>query len=113
MKVIYIENIKLVSINQKFGMNKLANKLYLNEPYRKLKDQLISACVNTSIKSPYNISIEMSAYVDIDNCIKVILDALQSKGVIDNDKNVLELLVNKKQIKRGRAGSLAVYVYSI
>ena len=55
-------------------------------------------------------SIFVEGYLDIDNAIKVTLDAIQEKGVIDDDKNVLELNVIKVPATRGASGSIAVYV---
>ena len=55
-------------------------------------------------------SIFVEGYLDIDNAIKVTLDALQEKGVIDDDKNVLELNIIKVPAKRGTPGSITVYV---
>lgn len=110
MKVVDIENIKIPSINNKYGYNPKSGKLYLNGPYREFKKLLVSHCVDISIAGPYSVSIFIEGYLDIDNAIKVTLDAIQEKGVIDDDKNVLELNIIKVPAKRGTPGSIAVYV---
>jgi Holliday junction resolvase RusA-like endonuclease len=65
---------------------------------------------NSMIQSPYEVHIDVSAYQDIDNFIKPILDILQLGKVIDNDKNVNLLYVRKTPIKRGQLGKLEVFV---
>lgn len=53
----------------------------------------------------------MSTYIDIDNPLKAIIDALSR--VIEDDRMILELHVYKEQIKRGRSGSVRVFVETI
>lgn len=60
---------------------------------------------------PYRVDIYMETYLDIDNPIKLVADCLGN--CIDNDRNILELSVIKKSIKRGRSGKLIVWVEEI
>lgn len=113
MKVIDIKNIKMNSINQKFGYNPKTRKLYSNSEYKQFKACLINELnanhVN-QIAPPYYVDIYMETYLDIDAPIKAILDALQEHGCIINDRDVLSLSVQKKQIKKGTKSSLQIVV---
>lgn len=113
MKVIDLKNIKLTSINGKYGYNPKLKRFYLTPEYRKFKKLLTQEIkYNTSItiKPPYYVEIRIKTNLDIDNCIKVILDALEDSGVIDNDKNILGLLILKQEIDKKIKSSLEVYV---
>lgn len=116
MKVIDIKSIKMSSINQKFGYNPKSGKLYNNSEYKQFKELLKQNMLERHIKpiaSPYFVDIYMETYVDIDAPIKAILDAMKSYGVIDNDKNVLQLSVQKKEIGKGKLSVLQVVVDSL
>lgn len=39
---------------------------------------------------------------DLDNCAKLVLDALQKARVIDNDRQVRQLWINAKDVKKGQ-----------
>lgn len=105
MKVIDLDNIKFVGINKKFYRN-----FSLTNEYRKFKELLILSCAKAKIQPYYQIIIYMETYHDIDAPIKVILDALETAEVIDNDRNVINLMVHKKFNKRGRPDKLEVSV---
>jgi Holliday junction resolvase RusA-like endonuclease len=62
------------------------------------------------IKPPYSVSIELKTPTDIDAPLKAIFDALQSKGIIDDDKNILELKMRKTIAKRGSLGAIKIDV---
>lgn len=109
MLVLDIAEIQIASINNKFRKNS-KGQLYLSPEYRQFKTDLTKCCRGVTLKPPYAVSIELSTATDADAPIKAILDALQDKGVIDDDANVLELSVRKKPIKRGRLGSVQVDV---
>jgi Holliday junction resolvase RusA-like endonuclease len=52
----------------------------------------------------------MHTYNDYDNILKPISDALQDAGVINNDRNIHAVDIEKYPIKRGQLGSLSVYI---
>lgn len=113
MKVIDLKNIKLASINGKYDYNPKTGKLFLSPEYRKFKKFLIDEIKSNTkltINPPYYVEIRVKTYLDIDNCIKVILDACEESGVIDNDKHVYGLLVLKEELKKGTKSSLEVHV---
>lgn len=105
-------NIKIPSINQKYGYNPRSNKLYLTDEYRNFK-QLIALKTRNErriLPPPYTVIISVMTYHDIDNAIKCILDGLKEGGCIDDDKNVLELHVLKRPVKRGVRNQLSITV---
>jgi len=110
MKVLELHNIKIPSINNKFGYNPKINRLYVLPEYNSFKNIIKNNVSNIHIEPPYSISILFSAYIDIDNPIKPTLDALQESGIIDNDKNIIELSIIKSPIKRGQPGSISIYI---
>jgi len=46
--------------------------------------------------------------MDIDNCIKPILDALQDAGLFDNDRQVHQVSITRGLVKKGGGGCIAV-----
>jgi Holliday junction resolvase RusA-like endonuclease len=118
MIVLSIKNIKFASINEKYCKNK-QGRLYLSKPYREFKEIIQMCCRkdnlrnNGCIKSPYRVIIHFSAYHDIDAFLKPVIDGIQAAGIIDNDKNIHELYVFKKPLKRGEVGNLKVEIETI
>ena len=112
MRVLDISEIKIASINGKYeaGRN---GRLFLSPKYRAFKDELVLRCRMARIQPPYAVTISIATPCDIDNSIKAILDALQTKGVITDDKHVKRLTIDKADVKRGRPGSLTVEVEHI
>lgn len=49
--------------------------------------------------------------MDIDNCAKAILDSIESAGIIDDDKQVQRLIIQRGGIKKG--GGCTVYIEKI
>jgi len=49
--------------------------------------------------------------IDLDNCFKAILDSLTSAGVWDDDSQIDELSISKKEVKKG--GCILVTVVDI
>jgi Holliday junction resolvase RusA-like endonuclease len=113
MRVIDISEITIASINGKYGKNHYTGRLFLNSKYRDFKKELVLRCRKCKIVPPYSVEINISSASDIDNSIKPILDSLQTKGVITDDKYVEVLTVIKQPIKRGKPGSIKVTVKTI
>lgn len=103
-EVIKLEGIKLTSVNQKY----ITGGFTLSKSYRELKELLSLTCKKIELKPPYRVEIYLETYLDIDNCLKNILDSLGN--CIVNDREILELLVHKKKTKRGKPGSVRVLV---
>ena len=112
MKIVDLD-LKMSSINQRYGFNPKTGKLFNNSEYKQFKEALKQDMAQRHVKpveSPYYVDIYMETYVDIDAPIKAILDAMESYGVIDNDKNVLQLSVQKRQIGKGKKSKLQIVV---
>lgn len=114
--IVDLNNINMASINQKY-INK---SFVLSKEYRNFKDAVSWNCKahikekEFDILRKFKIAIEFSAYCDVDAPIKPILDGIFRPGIIDaDDRQVLELHIIKKPLKRGSLGSLQVYIEEI
>jgi len=113
IKVVDIENIQLPSLNKKYKIGRKAGKpiLYLTDEYRNFKELISTVAVRPkTIQPPYVVVISFAGCIDIDNPLKPVLDGLQAKGIIGDDKDVLNMMVSKKTLKRGSPSSLTVWV---
>jgi Holliday junction resolvase RusA-like endonuclease len=113
MKVLDIKSIGLASVNKKYEINRATGTLYLSRAYADFKKLIQLSAAKARISPPYSVRIDIATKADIDNAIKPILDGLQAAGVIDDDKNVIELTVKKTPVQRRVDSSLVVYVVSI
>jgi len=115
LKILDIENIKLPSINNKFGLHKKRLRLFVLNDYSDFKMLIHDYAITTvagqeRIEPPYHIRIAYSGYVDIDAFVKPLLDGLESSGVIENDRYVQKLTIEKTPLKRGQPGNLEVWL---
>jgi len=117
MKILDVENIKIPSINGKFGYNPKTGRLYLQPKYKAFKDTLekmvIQFSLNEKIEPPYSLKINVSTALDIDNFIKPLQDSLKQAKLIDDDKNILQLVINKIPVKKGSPNSLQIFLNNI
>ncbi len=107
-KVIDHKNIKLTSIN-----NKYCNRSFkLSPEYRAFKEFIYYSIRKPvqEVQKPYFVIILVKTYIDIDNPIKATLDAMEDFGLIENDKKVLRLVVDKEEEKRGYPSDFQVYL---
>ena len=105
--ILDIENIKITSVNRKYGKG-----FYLTNEYRTFKSVISHNCRRgIAIKPPYRVQIFLAMYLDIDNPVKCILDGLADAGIIDNDRNITELLVIKEPIKKNKLGRIKVDIF--
>jgi Holliday junction resolvase RusA-like endonuclease len=112
-ETIIIEDMKIPSINEKYGFNTKSKKMYLNENYRTFKEYIAHLVKIKNIPSPYMVIISWKTYHDIDNAVKCILDGLKLGRCIDDDKNVLELHMRKIPAKKGEKNDLSIIVKSL
>ena len=108
MLICDIENIKIISKNQKYIKNKYTGNLILSSVYKNFKKELFFNFKKTKIESPYEVKIELWTYLDIDAAVQAVLDTLEDKMIIDNDRNILKLEVKKNKIKRGLPGRIRI-----
>ena len=108
IKLLDVNNISIVSANRR--LIRAHGRMINNPDYAAFKKQLYFMTSNVQpLKPPYKIKIAVSCYIDADNCAKAVLDALQTKGIIDDDKNVLRIEIVKTPIPRGKTGSITVW----
>jgi len=66
---------------------------------------------------PFRGGIEMrmriETYKDIDNIIKMVCDTLEEIGIIENDRNILRIVVDKKRRKRGESDRMEIKISSL
>jgi len=110
-RIISLDNLKMESINQKYIISKSTGRLILAPKYRDFKNLLKESCILFTEKAPYSITVYMDTYLDIDNILKCVIDALGD--VITNDRFVYELHAFKKPIRKGALGRLEVYIDSL
>jgi Holliday junction resolvase RusA-like endonuclease len=110
IEILNLENIKIKSLNDKFGYSPAYGKLYMSKEYKEFKELLVQCMCKTQIQPPYRVIIETEMYIDIDNPIKVIIDAMQTAGVIEDDRHIIKLDVYKKQVKRNAENKLRILV---
>jgi Holliday junction resolvase RusA-like endonuclease len=110
MLILDLYKVILPRVNDRYNRN-----FSLKDSYRKNKEilikEILKKCKNAPegyIKKPYSIGVEVGTHLDIDSFIKPLLDAMQSAGVIENDKDVLELFVKKIKLKRTEANYIKV-----
>jgi Holliday junction resolvase RusA-like endonuclease len=109
MIILDVDKIKIVSLNKKYYGN-----FTLTREYRQFKNSIYNCLVDdVRIDPPYRVAIYVEMYHDIDNFLKPLFDAMQDKGIIGNDRDVIKLLIEKKQIKRGNSGRLFVEIENI
>ena len=84
----------------------VSGRMVLSERGRKYKEQIRSICYQTGwhelgIAEPCRVTIDLEAVsplaFDVDNKAKLLLDALESGGVIEDDKWVYSLTIVKRK----------------
>ena len=110
IKILDIEETKLVGINSKF-----ANRRYvLTTGYRKQKELFALLYKKIPIiEGKFKVLVEIKTYKDVDALAKPVLDSMEVAGIIANDRNCLDLHIKKEVGIRGRLESLKVYIEEI
>ena len=108
IELLNISNVNIVSANRR--LIRAHGRMINNPDYAAFKKQLYFMTATCKpLTPPYAITIHVSCYCDADNVVKPVLDALQTKGVIDDDKNVVRLEIVKTPIQKGKPGSIIVW----
>ena len=100
MIILDLPVVVLPRVNNRYNKN-----FSLKKEYRIGKANLVSHIVNQTrgceiIKPPYSVTINVGTHFDIDSSCKPLLDSMQEAGVIDNDKNIWHMVVDKTAVKR-------------
>ena len=110
MMILDLNSVQLPRVNERYNKN-----FSLCAAYRGKKQNLINEIVLYSrgmskLKAPYCVIIKVGTHLDIDSFIKPLMDAMQSAGVIDNDKNVLALTIEKTKVKKNQDNWIKVEI---
>lgn len=111
MEILALESVKLPRINNRYYKNFSLKKEY-TEAKEILKREMLLRKTHT-LQSPYSITIDVGTHYDIDSFVKPLLDAMQDVKIIDNDKNVCKLSINKTLVKRNEPNWIIVNVETI
>jgi len=109
--VLESDNIKLPRVNKKYNKNFSLTKEY-RAGKRLLYTLIMLNCLPT-VEGPYAIIINVGTHLDIDAFCKPLLDSMQDANLIDNDKNVLALCINKTKVKRNQPNYIKVELFNI
>lgn len=112
MEILSVESIQLPRINDKFYRN-----FALKDSYRTKKENLTRLIkANTidapKIPPPYTVVISIGTHYDIDSCLKPLMDSMQDAKVIDNDKNIHKLIIDKIPVKRNVPNWIIVELFT-
>ena len=106
-----LDDLDVPSINRKYNYNPKIGRFFVDGQYKAFKKLLVDNLTGSAAaEPPYYVAVFWHTYHDIDNSIKVILDALQESGIIQNDRDILQLSITKIPIKRGRPNRLKITV---
>jgi Holliday junction resolvase RusA-like endonuclease len=102
MIVLSLEIVKLPRINDKFNKNFSLKEAYRDKKANLVKELKLQNRGIDKIKSPYTVIVEVGTFSDIDASIKPLFDSMQESEVIDNDKNILKMIVEKDPLKKNK-----------
>lgn len=114
MKIFKAEilDVKLVSINRKF----LTHPIYINcKEYIAGLFQVKNIFDDVYFKNFVKVDLWLHSNKDIDNCLKLIFDALTEAGIIEDDKLVIstDICISREGLKRGSKDSFYIEVKEI
>lgn len=87
---------------------KARNRFISSPDYAAFKRELYLMTRPIRLEPNYYMQVYVECFADIDNIIKPVLDALQMRGVIDNDKNVVRLDMHKVHTPKSKPGTIIV-----
>lgn len=116
--VIDVVDFKLSSVNQRtIPIVRGGKSFQVPDPaYNKCKNDLIKIFQS---KTPYDfkmlerdilVMVKIFTSKDLDNCLKLIIDALQGAEIIKDDSEVMQIEARKVKIKRGRPETIEITV---
>ena len=108
MIILDLKAVELPNVNDRYKKG-----FYLSETYKirkeSLREHIEYNCKGMKkIKPPYSVNIMVGTHYDIDNFLKPLFDAMQKSGVIDNDKNIEKLTVEKATLGRNQQNWITV-----
>ena len=103
MIVLSIENIQIVGKNKKYYGN-----FALTKEYKAFQKEIFCNMImpTEKIEKPYRITMDFLMYHDIDAPVQAVLDCLEKKNIIENDRYIERLTVYKRFGKKGNPGEI-------
>ena len=108
MKILEYEG-KLVSENKRLIKTKQGGFAVSKEYKEAKKNYISSILIKEKLEKPYKLKIVVKTKKDIDNIIKPILDCLEFSEIIENDRYVNYLLIEKKKLKNKELEKVQVF----
>lgn len=102
MVVLSLETVLLPRVNDKFNKNFSLKQTYRSKKENLVRELKIQNKGLEKIKPPYAVSVEVGTHYDLDAFVKPLLDSMQDAEVIDNDKNIFKMIVEKESVKRNQ-----------
>lgn len=108
------EEIKLPNTNNKYTVSR--GRMVINPEYKRRQETLALLFKQSKTDltgfqdSIYNISIEVWTYLDIDQCLKGVIDVLEEIGLISNDRNIFRLDVKKVPMKKNKRDRIYIII---
>jgi crossover junction endodeoxyribonuclease RusA len=92
------------------------HRRFISERGKKFKKAVAEYVLIKKVQSFGSVPLEISIWIqprskvlmDIDNCIKPILDAMQDAGMFDNDRQVHQVSITRGLVKKGGGGCIVV-----
>jgi len=112
MEILSVESIELPRINDKFRKDFSLKKSYRMKKENLIKLLKINAIGAEKIAPPYTVIISIGTHYDLDASIKPIFDSMQDAKVIDNDKNIHRLVIDKDPVKRNVPNWIIVELFT-
>lgn len=104
--LLHNENIKIISSNRR--LIQARGRFISNPDYAAFKKELCLMIRPVKLDPHYHLEIYAECYADADNIIKPVIDSLELRGVIDNDRNVVRVDMHKVHIPKGKPGMIIV-----
>ncbi len=113
IKILDIDNIKIVGKNNQRRMLRIGNhnRIGNTKEYTDFKN-MIGMFANKNIKYSKGdkLYFKFHMYNDIDSPLSCILDALEKVGILENDREITNMEIEKVPLKRGSLGRIEIYL---
>ena len=107
---------KAVGVNKRLETTRKGG-MYPNPKYKAFKEELMwtikKAWRKETITDPVTVHVDLTTAHDIDNLLKPCFDAMESVGVIENDKQIMRLFVTKHPKKRSEMDRIRITLMAV
>ena len=102
MMILDLNSVQLPRVNERYNKNFSLTNAYRDKKQNLIDEITLNCRGMKKVKSPYVVLIQVGTHLDIDSFVKPLLDAMQKAEVINNDKNVLALTIEKTTVKKNQ-----------